>query len=208
MICLLKFDFFCFVGVTMQLLIVVLGNNRTEFGLTIAAIPVVLILLAFAGVAVRHEIKWLMSVSLVLMLASETYFSACDMCGVCRAPADPLRRSLQARALLLVPILGGVHLHADDAHLLQHVSSSPMFTPLLTPARPAIIAFLILFATFAVGLRCFADFDKGLRGAKTAALPDASGRKPAPTPAYMGSASDRQSYFAGGAPLQHRMSIE
>ena len=35
----------------------------------------------------------------------------------------------------------------------------------LTPP-PAIIAFLLLFATFAVGLRCFADFDKGLLKSK------------------------------------------
>lgn len=31
----------------------------------------------------------------------------------------------------------------------------------------AIVAFLLLFATFAVGLRCFADFDKGLQSSKT-----------------------------------------
>lgn len=30
----------------------------------------------------------------------------------------------------------------------------------------AIVAFLLLFATFAVGLRCFADFDKGLLSSK------------------------------------------
>jgi hypothetical protein len=78
MICFLKFDFFCFVGVTMQvsspqlktelgwfvtlfrtqLLIVVLSGNRVEFGLTITAIPVVLVLLIFAGIAVKREIKW------------------------------------------------------------------------------------------------------------------------------------------------------
>ncbi|THH01435.1 hypothetical protein EW026_g1278 [Hermanssonia centrifuga] len=73
-ICLLKFDFFSFVGVTIQLLIVVLQKNSAEFGLTIAAIPVVLTLLAGCGIAVKREIKWLMSVSLVLMLAAETYF--------------------------------------------------------------------------------------------------------------------------------------
>jgi cytochrome bd-type quinol oxidase subunit 2 len=58
-------------------------GNQTEFGLTVAAIPVVLVLLVFAGVAVRREIKWLMSLSLVLMLASESYFSAClpRVCG-------------------------------------------------------------------------------------------------------------------------------
>ena len=31
---------------------------------------------------------------------------------------------------------------------------------------PAIIAFLLLFGTFAIGLRCFADFDKGLLRSK------------------------------------------
>ena len=78
MICLLKFDFFFFTGVTMQvwlinsiqpginahihisqqLLIIVLSTNSAEFGITIAAIPVVLTLLALCGVAVKREIKW------------------------------------------------------------------------------------------------------------------------------------------------------
>lgn len=77
-ICLLKFDFFCFVGITMQvyttflfifiplgllmicrqLLIVVLSTNSTEFVVTIAAIPVVLSLIAGCGYAVQNEIKW------------------------------------------------------------------------------------------------------------------------------------------------------
>jgi hypothetical protein len=73
-ICLLKFDFFCFVGVTMQvkimtledcsgtenlqLLIVVLSKDSAEFGVTIAAIPVVLLLLAGCTRAVKHEVKW------------------------------------------------------------------------------------------------------------------------------------------------------
>ncbi|KAF9069648.1 hypothetical protein BDP27DRAFT_1325125 [Rhodocollybia butyracea] len=73
-ICLLKFDFFFFIGVTMQLLIVVLATNSAEFGLTIAAIPIVLGLIVGAAMAVQREIKWLMSISLVVMLAAETYF--------------------------------------------------------------------------------------------------------------------------------------
>ncbi|KAF8275032.1 hypothetical protein EI94DRAFT_1768350 [Lactarius quietus] len=74
LLCLLKFDFFAFTGVTIQLLIVVLSKNSAEFGLTIAAIPVVLVLLIGCGIAVKREIKWLMVFSLFLMLASETYF--------------------------------------------------------------------------------------------------------------------------------------
>jgi hypothetical protein len=41
-----------------QLLIVVLNRNSAEFGLTIAAIPIVLFLLAACGVALQREIKW------------------------------------------------------------------------------------------------------------------------------------------------------
>ncbi|KAI9466195.1 hypothetical protein BJY52DRAFT_1201837 [Lactarius psammicola] len=74
LLCLLKFDFFAFTGVTIQLLIVVLSRDSAEFGLTIAAIPVVLLLLIVCGIAVKREIKWLMTFSLFLMLASETYF--------------------------------------------------------------------------------------------------------------------------------------
>ncbi|KAF9005636.1 hypothetical protein BDQ17DRAFT_1353505 [Cyathus striatus] len=74
MICLLKFDFFFFLGVTMQLLIVVLKTNSAEFGVTIAAIPVVLSLLILCGLAVQREIKWIMTVSLAMMLAALSYF--------------------------------------------------------------------------------------------------------------------------------------
>jgi hypothetical protein len=41
-----------------QLLIVVLATNSAEFGLTIAAIPVVLVLIAGCAYAVQREIKW------------------------------------------------------------------------------------------------------------------------------------------------------
>ena len=42
----------------MQLLILVLSKNSAEFGLTITAIPVVLVLLIGCGIAVQREIRW------------------------------------------------------------------------------------------------------------------------------------------------------
>ena len=36
----------------------VLAKNTAEFGLTVAAIPIVLVLLIGAGMAVQREIKW------------------------------------------------------------------------------------------------------------------------------------------------------
>jgi len=135
MICLLKFDFFCFTGVTMQLLIIVLSTNSAEFAVTITAIPVVLILLGFCGVAVQREIKWLMSVSLVLMLAALSYF----LYKLVRFYEPESRRQYDTTRATLT-----------------------FFT---------IVAFLLLFATFAVGLRCFADFDRGLLPSKVNEVP-------------------------------------
>jgi hypothetical protein len=58
----------------LQLLIVVLTKSSAEFGLTVAAIPVVLLLLIACGIAVKREIKWLMTGSLIVMLGAQAYF--------------------------------------------------------------------------------------------------------------------------------------
>lgn len=51
-----------------------LNRSSAEFGLTVAAIPVVLLLLIACGIAVKREIKWLMTASLILMLGAQAYF--------------------------------------------------------------------------------------------------------------------------------------
>jgi len=168
MICLLKFDFFSFTGVTMQLLIIVLAENSAEFAVTIAAIPVVLILLAFCGVAVQREIKWLMTASLLMMLAALGYF----LYKLVRF-YEPSSRDQYAttRATLTIFTIG---------------------------------AFILLFATFAVGLRCFSDFDKGLQASKTHNVPTKQ-RYPTGTSPGMG---ERQSSYIGGSTVAARISIE
>jgi hypothetical protein len=175
MICLLKFDFFCFTGVTMQLLIVVLATNSAEFGITIAAIPIVLILLIICNYALKHEVKWLMTISLVMMLAAESYF--------------------------IYKII----------RFYEPSSRAQYETTRATLTTFTIVAFVLLFASFAVGLRCFADFDRGLltskandmvlKGRKNSRF---SGGTPVGTPGDM---SQRQSTLLGG-PMQERMSIE
>jgi len=170
MICLLKFDFFAFTGVTMQLLIVVLQTDTAEYGVTIAAIPVVLVLLVLCGIAVQREIKWLMSVSLVLMLGAMSYFLYKLVRFYQPASRD---QYLSTRATLTV------------------------FT---------IVAFLLVFATFAVGLRCFADFDRGLEASKVSSVPT--------RPKYgrgHSSATDKpqgENSYNSGIPMGPRISIE
>jgi len=169
MICLLKFDFFAFTGVTMQLLIVVLQRDSAEYGVTIAAIPIVLVLLVVCGIAVQREIKWLMSVSLVLMLAAMSYF------------LYKLVRFYQP---------------ASEQQYLSTRATLTVFT---------IVAFLLLFATFAVGLRCFADFDRGLEASKVNSLPTRPkyGRGASSADKPQGNTS-----YSAGVPMGPRISIE
>jgi hypothetical protein len=72
--------------VTIQLLIVVLNRNSAEFGVTIAAIPVVLALLAACGVALQREIKWCAHFIILVLLGcsfrrqAHDYFPRTDAC--------------------------------------------------------------------------------------------------------------------------------
>ncbi|TFK54900.1 hypothetical protein OE88DRAFT_973756 [Heliocybe sulcata] len=164
MICLLKFNFFCFAGVSMQMLILVLASSSAEFGITIAAVPIVLFLLVACAIAVQREIKWLMSISLVLMLGAEAY---CIYKLIRFYEPSSSWQYLSTRATLT------------------------FFT---------VASFLLLFATFAVGLRCFADFDKGLQYSKVYGSGETSTEG-----MNMG---ERQSSYLGGSRMQPRISIE
>ncbi|KAL0581757.1 hypothetical protein V5O48_000339 [Marasmius crinis-equi] len=152
----------------MQLLILVLDRNSAEFGVTIAAIPIVLLLLALCGVAVQREIKWLMTISLVLMLAAESYFYKLVRFY------EPASR--------------------DQYNTTR--ASLTIFT---------VVAFLLLFGTFAVGLKTFSDFDRGLAESKI----NGQSYQPVTTKLEVlnGNMSHSNSYTAGST-LGPRISIE
>jgi hypothetical protein len=70
----LKFDFFFFLGFTVQFLVIVTNTAEVEFYLTIAAIPVTILILVMAGYWTRRENIIGMIFIILLYLAGSAYF--------------------------------------------------------------------------------------------------------------------------------------
>ena len=89
-IALLKFDFFLFIGFTIQFVVIVVDQSDIEFWLTIAAIPVTILILIMAGIFTRRENR----LGMASVIVSSTFLKTCSLSRFANRPLDALLRCL------------------------------------------------------------------------------------------------------------------
>jgi hypothetical protein len=99
----LKFDFFFFLGFTVQFVVMVLNIHDVEFALTIAVIPITIGVLLLAAWFTRRENKGGMIFIIILYFGALAYFmfKLVRMFNGARAPDfKPARKSLATFAII------------------------------------------------------------------------------------------------------------
>lgn len=164
--CLVKFDVFFWVGFSVQFIWLVLSDTKdtqVEYYITCAAIPFSLVLLVEGHLAARYENKWMMATFMLGCVGAMVYF-------VYKVRSHLFINGLWSNLDLSLSkscFTCTKHLTKTYGSHYQRSVSYQLFTPLpdLTNCHEAVIALILLFATFVYSVLVLRNFGRGLKDA-------------------------------------------
>ncbi|EEB97312.1 hypothetical protein MPER_03401, partial [Moniliophthora perniciosa FA553] len=132
--CLVKFDVFFWAGFSVQFIWLVLNKADWEYYVTVAALPLSLVLLIEGHLAARYENKWMMATFMSGCVSAMVYF-------VYKVDAK-------------FPVLVKVLIYKENPEFAQIWKSLTVFS---------VIAIVLLFATFIFSVLVMRKFGCGLK---------------------------------------------
>lgn len=193
-IALLKFDFFFFLGFTVQFVVIVIDKNSVEFALTVAAIPVTIIILIMAAFFTRRENIWGMILTIVRANAPYSFYF------------------IQPVLTVLSQILyfGGLAYFLFKIFRMYSAAREESYRPARKELTTfAVLTIILIVVTIINACLCTRNFNKGLK-------PYITTRKVAQADEKAGFAGTQATEMsgnlsripAGGGPMSPRMEID
>ena len=184
-IALLKFDFFFFLGFTVQFIVIVKDKTTTEYVLTIAAIPVTIIILLFAAFFTRRENKLGMIITIVSLNSSREF-------------------TIHDTNFMQICYFGALAYFCFKMFRMYQPSHEDAYKPARKELTTfAAITILLIVCTITNAFMCMANFNKGLK-------PHVSSRKLSSDEEKLTAGATEMDSRVGGVakPTQSRMTID